>query len=1006
LIDVRKENMLVNIHTNFSYNYGMLSPKQLVEELAIRGYKVAALTDVNNTSAIWDYVDYCKSAGIRPVAGIDFKNLETSAESLYIVLARNNVAFQKLNEMLSAFLHSETTFPERCPTIPDTVVIYPFRRELIGKLQDHEYMGIRPHDIKKLFAVNRSWLERHAVALLPISFLGKNDFYLHCLMRAMAYNTLLSKLQRNQAGDREESLLTQDEVKEVYKDYPFLIRNAESILDKCSITFDYDSHKNKKCFTASVAEDKELLTRLSYAGLERRYGADNADAKARLEKELEVIERLDFMSYFLTTWDIVRYSKERGFFYVGRGSGANSIAAYCLQITDVDPIELNLYFERFLNMYRSSPPDFDMDFSWKDRDEIFAYLFKKYGKQHVAMLGSHSTFKFRATVRELSKVYGLPAAETDRLIREIEFERLVGVRHSKNRLDTIKSKIIYFGKQLDKFPNYLSVHSSGVVISEQPIHYFSATQVPPKGFPITQFDMYTADKIKLHKLDVLSQRGLGHIKDCVEIIKENRGVEIDITRFQDFKKDMVINNMLRFGDTIGCFYIESPAMRLLMRKLKCDNYLTLVAASSIIRPGVSNSGMAKEYIVRHHNPNGYTPIHPKLNEILGETYGVMVYQEDVIKVAHHFAGFSLADADMLRRAMAWKFRVDNGFEQMEEKYFTNCKELGYPEDVAREVWRQMESFAGYSFCKAHSASYAVESYQSLFLKAYYPLEFMVAVINNFGGYYDTQFYVNEARRSGANINAPCVNTSEYLTRIIGKDIYLGFIHLKGLEKDFADTFQSERTERGAFVSLENFCVRLRPAMEQIFILINIGAFRFTGKTKIALRWEAALLISGQAKEKNYQKERLFPVPAKNFHIPQLQQSFRTDAKEELQLLGFPLVSWFDLVEGGRKAEIKARDMVNNIGKKVLMVGYVFTLRTAGTSKGDTLQFVNFVDDEGYPFDAVLFPQIFKRFPILQKGVYAVTGKVVDEYGVQTLEVQKWEMLEISLEDNTALVKKH
>jgi len=454
------------------------------------------------------------------------------------------------------------------------------------------------------------------------------------------------------------------------------------------------------------------------------------------------IDKLGFSSYFLITWDIIRYSMGRGFYHVGRGSGANSVVAYCLRITDVDPIELNLYFERFINPKRSSPPDFDIDFSWRERDEVQDYIFKRYGLKYTALLGTITTFQGRSTLRELGKVYGLPKNEIDMLVNEPE--------NNLNESDLTR-RIFHIGSLMENFPNNRSIHAGGILISEKPVNYYTALDMPPKGFQTTQWDMYVAESIGFEKIDILSQRGIGHIRESVEIIRKNRKLEIDIHRIQDFKTDEQVKKQLKSGETIGCFYIESPAMRGLLKKLRCDDYIALVAASSIIRPGVAKSGMMREYIRRFHDRESINYLHPVMKEQLEETFGVMVYQEDVLKVCHHFAGLDLADADVLRRAMSGKYRSRVEFQKIVEKFHENCNRKGYPAELTSEVWRQIESFAGYSFSKAHSASYAVESFQSLYLKSRFPLEFMVAVINNFGGFYQTWVYVNEARRCGATI---------------------------------------------------------------------------------------------------------------------------------------------------------------------------------------------------------------------------------------------------------------
>jgi DNA polymerase-3 subunit alpha len=463
-----------------------------------------------------------------------------------------------------------------------------------------------------------------------------------------------------------------------------------------------------------------------------------------------------------------------------------------------------------------------------------------------------------------------------------------------------------FAGMMKDMPGHLSIHAGGILISEESIYRHTAVHMPPKGFATTQFDMYTAEEIGYAKFDILSQRGLGHIKEAVDIIYENRGIQVDVHAVQRFKKDEVIRNQIRSSETLGCFYIESPGMRQLLSKLRCDDYLTLVAASSIIRPGVSKSGMMKEYIFRFHNPGSFTYIHPAMEPLLKETYGVMVYQEDVIKVAHYFAGLSLAEADVLRRGMSGKFRSRDEFQKIRDKFFNCCARKGYPEEITAEVWRQIESFSGYSFSKAHSASFAVESYQSLFLKAYYPKEFMVAVINNFGGFYKTEIYIHEARRCGAIVEAPCINQSRIKTCIKKDRIFLGFVHLKSLESKVAQDIVNERERGGAFRSLSNLIKRVSMGLEQIIILIRIGAFRFTGQTKKELLWEAHLQYHG--KRPGPVVPELFDFQAgeeysQDISLPELTpEHYVENAYDEIELLGFPLTSPFALTDWKEEAD--------------------------------------------------------------------------------------------------------
>jgi DNA polymerase-3 subunit alpha len=496
-----------------------------------------------------------------------------------------------------------------------------------------------------------------------------------------------------------------------------------------------------------------------------------------------------------------------------------------------------------------------------------------------------------------------------------------------------------------------------------------------------------AEDFGFEKLDILSQRGIGHIKECADIVAENRAIKVDVHQVDKFKKDPKVKSQLKNGETNGCFYIESPAMRGLLKKLKCDNYLTLVAASSIIRPGVAKSGMMKEYIYRFHHPDKFKYIHPVMKEQLEETYGVMVYQEDVLKVCHHFAGLDLADADVLRRAMSGKFRSKKELERIVDKFHQNCRDKGYPDAITNEVWRQVESFAGYSFSKAHSASYAVESFQSLYLKAHYPQEFMVAVINNFGGFYRTWVYFNEARRSGATIHLPCVNNSQFKTSINNNDIYIGFIHVDSLERQFGQAIIAEREANGNFESLEDFVRRVDAGLEQMILLIRIGAFRFTGKPKAELLWDIHQLL--RRSQPNGHHQSLFKSAQREFKLPRLVHHAVEDAYDEMELLGWPVsMTAFGLLQSDFRGDIKARDLVKHIGRKVRMVGNLVTIKYVRTVRKEIMHFAAFLDDEGEFFDTVHFPPTLRTSPFKGDGVYLILGKVVEEFGFPSVEVEK------------------
>ena len=884
--------MYLNSHTYYSLKFGTLKLQELLQCAQNFNWHCFALTDINNTSTSLDFVRLATDYQIKPVLGVDFRN---GAEQKYVVLARNNKGFQRINEHLSRHTQKGIKFEDFCPLKMDVWVVYPF--DLISKLVDepeqalhllkhHEFIGIKPQDLNKIKVSQWKKALPKMVAMPTGTFRHKKDFNAHRLLRAIDNNVLLSKLPKSEEGWEGDLVQHRESIKKIYAAFPEMIERAETLLTDCSIHFDFGTdhpHKNQKTYTGSDKKDFELIKKLCQEGLAYRYPEPSKKVLRRIEKELHIIYEKGFISYFLINWDITSYARSKGYFYVGRGSGANSIVAYILRITDVDPIELDLYFERFINLYRQNPPDFDIDFSWTDRDDVTRYIFERF--PNVCLLGAYVTFQYRAVIRELGKVFGLPKHEID-LLNSGKFR--------PSELDKLSRLVLKYSTLIQGFPNHISIHAAGILISEKPISNYTATFMPPKGYPTTHFDMIVAEDVGLYKFDILSQRGLGKIKDTIDIVRYNHPDDppIDIHDMKRLKEDDRIKVLLRNATATGCFYVESPAMRMLMRKLLVDDYLGLVAASSVIRPGVSQSGMMREYILRYRFPEKRQNAHPVMLDIMPETYGVMVYQEDVIKVAHHFAGLSLGEADVLRRGMSGKFRSREEFEKAKGKFLSNCKEKGYPDELTKEIWRQTESFAGYAFAKGHSASYAVESYQSLFLKAYYPREYMVATINNSGGFYRTEFYIHEAKRNGATIEEPCVNRSGTLSVIYGTTIYLGFCLVKSIEHRSMAALIEAREKGGSFDSLQDFVKRVSITLEQLTLFIRCNAFRFLGATKKQLLWEAYLLLGHDKRSKP--KPRLFALEVRHFELPPLFTAHHEDAFDQIELFGFPFSDPFYL----------------------------------------------------------------------------------------------------------------
>jgi DNA polymerase-3 subunit alpha len=974
--------MLLNCHTYYSFCYGTFSIDELLNEVKQKGFSEFVLTDINNTSACLETIRLSVEKNLKPILGIDFRN---GVQQQYVGIAKNNEGFRELNEHLSKHLHNSGNFDRIAPEFQNAFIIYPASQYKGWALRENEFVGIALKDLPVLQFLEIKKQAHKLVALQPATFAGKRNHNAHRLLRAIDKNLLLSKLPLEEQGAATDVMPFKNEMIAAYQLFPNIISNTQRLLNECEIHFEFGklTNKNLKHYTTSVADDMQFLRSECEKGLLYRFATPSAEVLSRMEKELQIIGQMNFASYFLINFDIIKYAQHKNYYYVGRGSGANSLVAYLLRITDVDPIELDLYFERFINPFRANPPDFDIDFSWTDRDDMTRYIFERFGHERTALLGSYNTFQHDAVIRELGKVFGLPPGEIDRL----------QAPHKYPNIDQMGKLVLRYSELIKGFPSHLSIHASGIIISELPITAYCATSLPPKGYPTTQFSMLEAEDIGLAKFDILSQRGLGKIKDSLEIIKENTGTEIDIHNIEEFKKDEKVKVLLRSGKAIGCFYVESPAMRMLLAKLEADDYLRLVAASSIIRPGVARSGMMREYILRFRDKERRIKARaelPELYDLLAETYGVMVYQEDVIKVAHFFAGLSLAEADYLRRGMSWKFKQRNEFNRVREAFFNNCKERGHDEKITLDTWNQIESFANFAFSKGHSASYAVESYQALFLKAYWPLEYLVATLNNGGGFYRKELYVHEARMHGAEIKSPCANNSDALCRIKGNVIYLGLGMVAELEEETVKNILIERNKNGLFEGLEDFIKRIPVSIEQMRLLIRAGAFNFVNRSKKELLWDIHTLIEPIAKKERVAE--LFSVEQKKWQLPTLSDSEIEDAFDEIEMLGFSLCSPFELLQDELPSLLTAEKLAEHLGKTVTIAGYLVTVKNTSTVKGERMHFGTFIDIEGNWIDTVHFPPSAKQFPFTGSGCYVLKGKVVEEYGFFSLEIHEMKRL--------------
>ncbi|MBW1819095.1 MAG: DNA polymerase III subunit alpha, partial [Deltaproteobacteria bacterium] len=736
-----------------------------------------------------------------------------------------------------------------------------------------------------------------------------------------------------------------------------------------------------------------------YTGAAGRYGGELAESVVeRIEHELGIVSDMGFASYFLTVQNIVGRSPRT----CGRGSGAASIISYCLGITHVCPLKHNLYFERFLNPGRQDPPDLDIEVPWDERDDVLEHVLTQY-KGHAAMVSSHVFFQPRMALREVAKVFGLTDRETGAIVRRMPYHfraRAVDsdlMTYLRNRPESKHlaypdpwPAVMRLAQGIMGIPRYISVHPGGVVITPGPIDGYVPLERAPKGVPVIQWDKEGAEEAGLVKIDLLGNRSLGVIRDAAGNVRRN-GIDFDESAWEP-EDDFATQETLANGHTMGCFYIESPAMRLLQKKAGVGDFEHLVIHSSIIRPAANT--FIQEYLRRLHGGD-WDPIHPLLSDVLDETFGIMVYQEDVSQAAVSIAGFSHAEADGLRKIMSKKDR-EHELGDYFERFHSGAKLRGVSEEKIADIWRMMMSFSGYSFCKPHSASYARVSFQAAYLKVHFPAEFMAAVISNQGGFYSTFAYVSESRRMGLTIDPPDINRSDIAWKGCVTAVRVGLLSVKGLSVKGRERIISRRRQK-PFRSLPDFLQRVRPGETEARALINCGSMdSFCGSgNRAVLMWELAQWLKDRSEKP--QTGMLFKAAGNDLPPPILPpQDERERLRREYSVLGFlcdrhPMAFYRASLK--RIHPVEAVRLRQFVGKHICFAGWLITGKKVQTKHGDTMEFLTF-EDEGGIVETTFFPEVYRHFchMVDRNRPYILYGKVEEDWGVVTLTVDRVEAL--------------
>lgn len=976
--------------SSFSLLTGVAPPEALLAAAKAAGYRRLGILDVNGFYGLIWTLQEARELGVELVIGAELRHGGRRAAAIALSVA----GYQALCRAITA-LHRDPAFDllSTLRALPPDVALLLDEAALLEALRDRPetYAAIGPAGFS--FYQWAKKLGVPAVAAWPQLYLHPEQPRVMRLLRAIANNTTLARVPENEVPGLEALLPSPREAAEKLAFCPEALEAAERLAARAC----HDPGLGATIFPGRArrpGEAAELLRARCLARVPWRYGRLTDEIRRRLDYEMAIIEPKGFAEVFLLAEQIAR----RATLTCGRGSAAASIVSYLLGITHVDPLRHDLFFDRFLNPGREDPPDIDIDFAWDERDDVIHWVLEHFGAGRVAMVASQIGFRSAAAVREIAKVYGLPDEEIGRVTGRMsgywlprDAARVVREHplFKDLRLEDPWPEILGLAALLEGHPRYLSVHPGGVVIVPGGVDRVVPVQDAPKGVPIIQWEKDQAEDAGLVKMDILGNRSLAVIRDALASIARRENVHLSYASFNPLD-DPATKDLLARGDSVGVFYVESPAMRQLQIKCGTGEYERLVVHSSIIRPA------ANEYIdeyVRRLRGGRWEPLHPALEAQLAETFGIMVYQEDVAKAGMTIAGFDAAKADGLRKVMSKK-RSGKKFEDYRRDFFAGALARGEDPAVVEKIWRMIESFAGYSFCKPHSASYALVSFKSAHLKAHYPAAFIAAVISNQGGYYGTFAYVSEARRLGLRVLGPDINESEREWIGQGDWVRAGLMQLRELPAKALEQILAARRRGGPFADFAAFVTRCPLDPAAVRILIRGGCFDglHTLEKRPRLMWELARYAHGrEAPARRQANLSLFaekpagplPTPPPYDEVDVLRQ--------EVETLGF-LASRHPLdlyrTELSHLKHVPAAELSRHVGRTVTVVGWLVTGKTVATKKGEPMEFVSFEDTTAL-YETTFFPKAYAKFCHLltRTRPYLLTGRVEESFGAVSLNVQ-------------------
>lgn len=1032
----------LHVHSDYSLLDGACSIDKLIDTAKRHGMRSLALTDHGNLFGAIQFYTKALAAGIKPIIGYEAyiapgsrfdKEKKTIQEASYhlILLVKDMTGYKNLLKLASSAYLDGFYYKPRI----DKEVLSQHSRGLIGSsaclkgeiahliINDDiaaarnvagEYMEIFGRgnfyielmenglsDQKKanhgLLEISRD-LDIPVIATNDVHYLTADDTRAHEVLLCINTGKLLSDESRMRFGTPEFYFKSSEEMKVLFKDIPQAISNTVEIAEHCNLEFDFRETHNPQYQPESGISSVEMLRQLCDDGLKARYPGDRAEVRERIEYELSVIEKNKFVDYLLLTWDVVKFAKDHGISVgPGRGSAAGSIICYLLNITDIDPLEYNLLFERFLNAERVTPPDIDVDFCKERREEVLNYVREKYGSGNIAQIITFGTMGARAVIRDVGRVLGIPFAEVDSIAKKIPFGPKMKLKtaiketpelHDLYATDARIQELFDISMKLEGLARHASTHAAGVVMADAPLSEYVPLYKTEEGVT-TQFPMDDLVKIGLLKMDFLGLKTLTVIDKAVRLVAETTDETVDIKSIP--LDDGATYQMLSNGQTRGVFQLESSGMTDMITKLKPSCIEDLIAAVALYRPGPLGSGMVDEFISRKHGAKVIYP-HPLLENALEETYGVIVYQEQVMRVANQLANFSLNEADSLRKAMSKK--VPEDMARYRTQFVDGAVKNKVDRGKAEEIFGLLDYFAGYGFNKSHAAAYAIIAYRTAYLKAHFPTQYMAALMTS--EMRDTDKIIDcmdECRRLGIEVLPPDVNESlAHFTVIDDGKMRFGLAGVKNVGAKAVESIVSARKEHGTFKSIFDFCdlVDLRAVNKQVVeSLIKSGAFDFLGARRSQLMKvlpEAFQMGSRRQKDREKGQSTFFDIfeeqePGEATDLPDVEEWPESQMLTyEKAVLGFyvsshPLAMHEKILNQYSTCNSRSLSKMED-GQKIVMGGIIVSVRKLQTKKGDAMAFGKLEDMEGL-CKLVVFPDVFEKSKefLMPDEIVFVRGRV-------------------------------